>query len=643
MGQKWDFLRIFKARPHFLSKICYIKGGTVVLYYAHLHLLDYSSMYKNRIIAVSLSLIVIFMSLKAVQAVPQERYFAYILAPKTALTINEEEVKNTSSSEAKLVFQQEAKEVIQIAPDQVGQRVISNTYSIDLRKDAIVTVEGGFQLNAGSIHVKTLEGTEEPSSIMVGQLKLKFSSAEFIAYVSGDGSESVIKAIEGGLSLENPDTQQTADLKALEGTSTDEEGRLLIPFPVEVEQNGAWWNANAYQHDIPEVPIADAGDDQQALNNIAVVLDGSRSVFETGDIFEWKLVSAPKGSDGQEIEKVSFNTLNIVKPVFTPKVSGEYLFSLQITDPEGVTSNLSYVTISIGKEYLTPTVLFPDVPEDHPNNLAITYLYKKNVMRGSEDPDTGVVVFRPEDTINRVEILKTIFENQKLEIPVPTEDDELFLDVKADHWFAPYVLLAKEKGIIKGNDGLYRPADQVLLVEAVKIIVEAEGISIDGYKDETSTPYTDVESGAWYNPYLFFVKKYNLIDADKNGNIFPGKPLTRAEFAEIIFRLESSNLQEKRGFVSGKVLDQASKSPLPNAEVFAYKTVGDSEDVAFLEKGELYSKTTVSSTGSFSMSLPIHHKFYLEAITDTDISVNKVIIQVQEDEVETVELFIKDE
>jgi hypothetical protein len=578
----------------------------------------------------------------SVLAAPQDPYFAYLLAPKTEITINDEIVKNPET-EAQIVFQGTEKEEVVVSSDQVGQRIISNTFSVDIRKDAQLTISHIFQLDAGSIHVRSKEDNTYPSEIMIGELKLSFTSAEFLAFVSGDSTETVIKVIEGEVEVVSPSTQQNAILKTLQGTSTDQEGRLLIPFPIGVSSNGAWWNAFAYQHDVPILPIADAGDDQQALNNMLVVLDGSRSEFHTGDIFEWKLVSAPNGINGKPIEKVSFNTLNIVKPVFTPKVSGEYLFSLQITDPDGKTSNTSMVNVLIGKQYLTPTALFPDVSENHPNNLAITYLYKKNVMRGSSDPETGELLFRPEDTINRVEILKTIFENFNEDIPKQEDlNEELFLDVKAEHWFAPYVQLAKDKGIIKGNDGLYRPADEVLLVEAVKIIVEASEISIDAYKNELTKPYIDVEKGAWYNPYLFFIKKYNLFDVDEKGNIQPAKAVTRAEFAEIIYRLESSNLQEKRGFISGRVLNAKSKTTVTDAEIFIYKTVGEIEEESFLEKGELFEKVLVNSVGSFTVSVPIHHKFYLEAVTENDVSINKVIIQVQEDEVETVELLMED-
>lgn len=576
-------------------------------------------------------------------AAPEEPYFAYFFAPEMQISINEV-VKDNELNDAELVFQEEEKENVIVGADQVGFRVLSNNFDVSVRKDATLTITHLFKLNSGSIHVSPRNDSKEPSQIMVGDLMLNFTSAEFLAFVSGEGNETVIKVIEGQVEIENPNTQQTASLESSQATSTDSEGRLLIPFPVEVTSDGAWWTAFAYRHEIPVVPVADAGPDQHALNNMSVTLDGTRSEFQTGDIFEWKVVSAPKGSDGKEIEKVSFNTLNIVKPIFTPKVNGEYVFSLQITDTEGKASNISRVQVQIGKEYLTPTVIFPDVPATHPNNIAITYLYKKNVMKGSPDTETGEITFRPEATINRVEILKTIFENLGQDIPASEDIKEgLFLDVKADHWFAPYVQIAKEKGIIKGNDGLYRPADTVLLVEAIKIIVEASDVSIDAYKDERTSPYNDAEKGAWYNPYLFFVKKYDLIDADKNGNIQPGKTLTRAEFAEIIYRLESSNLLEKRGFVSGKVLSADKKLPIPDAEVFIYKTIGNAEDESFLEKGELYEKSTVNSSGVFTLSLPIHSKFYLEALTENDVSVNKVIIQVQEDAVETVELLMEDE
>lgn len=569
-----------------------------------------------------------------------ETYFAYILPPQTEVTINGEVQKNTNLKETALVFSNEEEDIV-VGPDQEGVRIQSNRYTAAIKPESELTRSSVLQLNSGSISVVSNDGEDDETEMLLGELILRFRSAHFLAFRSLDGSQSIIKLIEGELKVENPTTEQSADLTAGQATSADEEGRLLIPFASEVDVSQGWWTTKAYLSEPAPLPIADSGPDQRILKNVPVTLDGSRSEYDTGDIFEWKLVDAPPGADGKPIEKVSLNIVNIVKPIFTPTVDGEYTFSLVITDKEGLSSNRSTVKVYVGKEYLEPVDIFPDVDQKHPNNLAITYLYKKNVMRGSQDPETGEILFRPDDTINRVEILKTVFENIGAKVPTKEElaaGEEIFADVKPDHWFAPYVAYAKDLGIVSGNDGLYRPADEVNLAEAIKIITEATNVSVEVYENNGESPYADALADVWYTPYLFFVKKHDLVDADSKGNIQPGKSLTRAEFAEIIYRLESRNSAQKKGFLSGAVLQAGVKKGIANAEVLMYKAVQADEGY---KKGDLYEKVTSDATGQFTVTLPVMTMFIVEAVTEEDISNNRVIIQVKEDEVKSIELEIE--
>jgi len=572
--------------------------------------------------------------------------FYYLIPPGGVITINDEELIHEGKNEGKMVFRREDREIVTVGKNTHGARLVSKNFQADLKNEAKIEISGGLDLKAGSIHIMTLSTSTGESTIRIGDLKLTFQSADFLAFVSGDGSEKIIKVIEGEVSVENSDSEQQAILKSQEATSTDSSGKILSPSPYEPDDKSFWWGSK-YEYQFQRLPIAHAGEDQRVLGNIPVVLDGSKSEFETGDIFEWELVKGPKDSDGNEVNEVAFDSTNIVKPLFTPVVEGEYHFILQITDEKGEKSNRESVIIYVGKRYLRPIAIFPDVPADHPNNLAIAYLYKKNVMRGSEDPESGKILFRPEDTINRVEILKTVFENKKQSIPTEEDlralDTEIFKDVKTDHWFAPYVYLAKKQGIVKGNDGYYRPADDVNLVEALKIISEANQISMDIYRREGKNPYPDTEVDAWYNPYLFFVKKYNLVDLDERGNINPGDPVTRAKFAEIIYRLESINLLEKRGFVTGVLKDEKSNEGVAHAEIYVYRTVEETSEEGedgFVKKGDLYYKSTTDQSGYFTISLPVHTKFYIEAISEDSTSSKNIIIQVEEDETSNIELKI---
>jgi len=576
-------------------------------------------------------------------------YFYYVLPPQQSITVNEQSVLNESTDEGKMIFKEEKEESITVSKDAAGLRLFSRNYQVHVKNESELKVTSELTLKTGSIHVRTHTTPSGSSTIWLSNLKLTFQSADFLAFVSGNGAEKIVKVIEGEVQVEHPEANQKATVKTQQSTSTDASGKLLIPFAFEVNPEQFWWESEEYQDEYELLPLAHAGDDQRVLGNIAVVLDGSKSQYKTGDIFEWTLVKGPKDETGKEVTEVSFDSTNIVKPLFTPVVDGEYTFTLQITNENGEKSNVDEIIVYVGRQYLRPIAIFPDVPADHPNNLAITYLYQKNVMKGSEDPETGKILFRPEDTINRVEILKTLFENKRQKIPTAEElqtlETEIFIDVKPEHWFAPYVYLAKNMKIVSGNNGLYRPADKVILVEALKIIALINQIGLDAYQNQTDKPYPDTEAGAWYTPYLFFVKKYNLVDVDKDGKINPAKALTRAEFAEIIYRMESINLLEKRGYLSGMLRDAKTKSGVANAEIYIYKAIeetreGENGTSGFVQKGDLYHKSVTKNDGSFSISLPIHTKYYVEAVSGDDVSTNRVVIELEENKTTRIDLEI---
>lgn len=93
--------------------------------------------------------------------------------------------------------------------------------------------------------------------------------------------------------------------------------------------------------------------------------------------------------------------------------------------------------------------------------------------------DEGIVdgyddgTFRPDDSINRAEALKILM---LAAAPEPLSDPFFqvpdFPDVEPDQWFAPYVQLAAEYGIVEGyDDGLFHPERPITRAEAGKIML----------------------------------------------------------------------------------------------------------------------------------------------------------------------------
>jgi hypothetical protein len=164
--------------------------------------------------------------------------------------------------------------------------------------------------------------------------------------------------------------------------------------------------------------------------------------------------------------------------------------------------------------------VFPDVPEDHTNYKAIEYLKEKGFIGGYSD-----LTFKPENKITRAEAVKIMVSALGL---VSDEDFlVLFSDVVKDDWFFKFVMSAHKAGMVTvGSDNKFRPGDTINLAESLKIISEALKVDLSTYPD----------SDEWYSKYVSYAKDKNIVLMDDFGDVHVNEAMTRARFAEVMYR-----------------------------------------------------------------------------------------------------------
>lgn len=167
---------------------------------------------------------------------------------------------------------------------------------------------------------------------------------------------------------------------------------------------------------------------------------------------------------------------------------------------------------------------FADVQKD-----SLTYLYRHKIIDGYSDG-----TFKPDNTINRAELLKIVLDASKVKITPAV--DNCFSDVSKDQWYAPYVCTAKTNGWIQGyGDGTFRPDRNINKVEALKIIGAVKQWDFTYISQLPYYPeFSDVTKSAWYYPYVRFASSEGYIDF--TAKYYPGMDITRADVAEILFR-----------------------------------------------------------------------------------------------------------
>ncbi len=169
---------------------------------------------------------------------------------------------------------------------------------------------------------------------------------------------------------------------------------------------------------------------------------------------------------------------------------------------------------------------FDDVDFENENFDAIEYVKNQNIVEGYENGG-----FKPLSKINRAEFTKIVMASQFSQKEIENCDIEgnSFEDVDENAWFAPYICLAKQKGIINGyDDGSFKPEKEIQFTEASKIISQTFG-------------YSAQEGEIWYEPFTLELEKRGAIPTSINNLT---DEITRGEMAEMIFRLKNSDIKK---------------------------------------------------------------------------------------------------
>ena len=118
--------------------------------------------------------------------------------------------------------------------------------------------------------------------------------------------------------------------------------------------------------------------------------------------------------------------------------------------------------------------------------------------------------------------------------------------------------------VIDGTAGSnFRPLDLINRAELCKILVQSTGI-------QTKIPevsfFSDVDSQAWFYPYVETAKFYKWVDGYEDGTFRPGNTLNRAEAAKILinaFGFEASQREVDVDWYDKYVRVLTEKSLLP--------------------------------------------------------------------------------
>ncbi|WP_144027815.1 polysaccharide lyase family 8 super-sandwich domain-containing protein [Paenibacillus sp. 32352] len=265
--------------------------------------------------------------------------------------------------------------------------------------------------------------------------------------------------------------------------------------------------------------------------------------------FSLKLQAIPKGGEAQPVRQF-LKPLAIQLPYKAdPNVDTDLLTVFYMDDAgrkenkagryDAITSSMHFSTNHFSTYAIMPNpVTFQDVPASHWASKAVSTLAAKGILEGS-----GMSRFHPDDPMTRAEFVKLLASLVKGGSTKPESNDYSlpFKDVDADAWEYGWVQLAYKAGWIEGvSADRFAPAMMMHRQDAAVLIVKA---LYPGERPAASSlnRLNDFEDGATVSHYareaMAVLLQHHLLAGDDQLRLNPAGQLTRAEAAELMYRL----------------------------------------------------------------------------------------------------------
>ncbi|MBU1445835.1 S-layer homology domain-containing protein [Patescibacteria group bacterium] len=261
------------------------------------------------------------------------------------------------------------------------------------------------------------------------------------------------------------------------------------------------------------------------------------------------------------------------------------------------------IHVAIAQDAIPESTPFPDVEEGSRFYAPVEYFRAKNVISGYPDG-----TFRPNQEANRAEALKIILLASEIEVPELTGGLKIFPDVSLEDWFYNYVSKAKDTHIIDGyEDGTFKPAQVQNLAETLKIVFQANNISVEQVPPGTLI-FPDVSDAVWFANFAAYAKEKNIIEPDNDGKMNAGNGITRGELLELMYRMDIVNQN------NGQPFDISQDWPIEDFPEYAFQTkvpftwqiIRNEDEIVLWRKDEINNQSSYEMSFPYSASMTFH-------------------------------------
>lgn len=150
------------------------------------------------------------------------------------------------------------------------------------------------------------------------------------------------------------------------------------------------------------------------------------------------------------------------------------------------------------------------------------------------------------------------------------EKSKAFADLSNVNWAEESIMSLFEKGIVSGKEqGKFYPMDFVKREEFVKMLIS--GLNIDTSTEVND--FKDVDINMWYAPYILEANKKELVKGISDDEFGVGLNITRQDIVTILYRASQMMGVEFPDYINKEFVDQAQISSYAEKAVTALSSV----------------------------------------------------------------------
>ncbi|MFA5829451.1 MAG: S-layer homology domain-containing protein [Candidatus Gracilibacteria bacterium] len=218
-----------------------------------------------------------------------------------------------------------------------------------------------------------------------------------------------------------------------------------------------------------------------------------------------------------------------------------YRFKISANSTDGQTdTETAYVQVNTNNTVIGfPTNVtcagYIDVTVNNPYCRAIQEMKNLGVFNGYNDNTFGAY-----QQINRAETVKVVLLALGLSTNYSGAALNFSDIYYSNAWYMPYLRSAVSYGIIQGYpDGTFRPDQTINRVELLKIFLKASGVSMPYCSTTPFVDTVNNSENRWYIDFVCFAKSYGLMHDDGTGRFNPAAPITRGDVADLFYQFSN--------------------------------------------------------------------------------------------------------